>query len=177
MITYTKSSSLNDLKQILKLQEQNLPQTLSKKEQLQQGFLTVKHSLDILQRMQEKCPHSIVKFDNEIVGYALSMTKDFASEIPILKPMFKEISKKFDHDNYLVMGQICISKKYRGLGIFRNLYHFMRTEICKAKYDFIITEIDLRNERSLNAHNSVGFETLKNYTNEDKNWRIVFLKV
>ena len=127
--------------------------------------------------MNNACPHTIAKHGEKVVGFALSMTKDFVSKIDVLKPMFAEISKIVSDENYLVMGQICIDKNYRKLGVFKGLYQFMKSDICKNRYSSIITEIDIKNERSLNAHKSVGFELLKDFTTGDKKWRIVWLKV
>ena len=75
------------------------------------------------------------------------------------------------------MGQICIDKKYRKQGVFKGLYNFMKTNAFSDNYDLIITEIDIHNSRSLKAHESVGFNKLKDYNSEDKNWRIVSLKI
>jgi L-amino acid N-acyltransferase YncA len=75
------------------------------------------------------------------------------------------------------MGQICIDKEYRGQGVFRGLYQFMKTEICFSRFSSIITEIDVNNSRSLRAHNSIGFTKIKDYKCGDKNWRLVSLKV
>ncbi|MDP5107016.1 MAG: GNAT family N-acetyltransferase [Polaribacter sp.] len=177
MISYTKATSVDELKQIMELQKINLFENLSEEERKEQGFVTVKHTLEILQAMNNACPHTIAKHEEKVVGFALSMTKDFAGEIDVLKPMFAEISKIVADENYLVMGQICIDKNYRKQGVFKGLYHFMKSDICKNSYSSIITEIDIKNERSLNAHQSVGFELLKDFTAGDKNWRIVWLKV
>lgn len=177
MISYTKSSTIEELKQILVLQEKNLHQNLSEEERKAQGFVTVKHSLDILKRMHDVCPHSIAKFNDKIIGFALSMTKGFALDIELLKPMFIEISKSVADDNYITMGQICIDKEYRGLGVFRGLYQFMKTEVCSSRFSSIITEIDVKNTRSIRAHESVGFEKIKDYKSGAKNWRLVVLKV
>lgn len=40
----------------------------------------------------------------------------------------------------------------------------------------IITEIDAKNTRSLNAHKSVGFKHLKSYSSNNQEWVIVSLK-
>lgn len=177
MISYTKATSVDELKQIMELQKINLFENLSEEERKEQGFVTVKHTLEILQAMNNACPHTIAMHNDKVVGFALSMTKDFADEIAILKPMFAEISKIVSDENYLVMGQICINKNYRKLGIFKGLYQFMKLDICKNRYSSIITEIDSRNQRSLNAHESVGFKFLKDFTTGNKEWRIVWLKV
>mgnify|MGYP000294817886 CR=1 FL=1 len=57
------------------------------------------------------------------------------------------------------MGQICIAKEYRGSGVFRGLYQNMQRFI-KGSYEAIITEVDIRNTRSMNAHKAIGFKEL-----------------
>lgn len=175
MITYSKAFKDEDLKSILELQQKNLPNYLSSEERLKEGFVTVQHSFKILKKMNDDFPHTIAKHNHKVIGFALSMTKNFASEIAVLKPMFKEISNANITEKYIVMGQICIDKDYRGKGVFRSLYNFMK-DSCKDAYSIIITEIDVHNTRSLNAHKSIGFEKMIDYTVGNKNWRIVTLK-
>ncbi len=177
MINYVKASTKKDLKEILKLQKRNLPNDLSDLEKAKEGFVTVHHNLSILKEMNDACPHTIAKHNDEVVGYALSMTKDFGDKIEVLKPMFLEISKIITDEKYLVMGQICIDKNYRKQGIFRGLYNFMKTEVCSNNFDIIITEIDIDNLRSINAHKAIGFEKLVDYKYGDKNWSVVSFKV
>lgn len=177
MIYYTKVKTDKELLEILELQKKNLPENLSSTEKEKQGFVTVKHSFKILKKMNDMCEHTVAKHKDKVVGYALSMTKDFANDIEILKPMFTEISNTLPNENYLVMGQICIDKEFRGLGVFRGLYNFMKTEICNLEFSKIITEIDTKNSRSLRAHKSVGFKDLKDYVSDEKIWRIVFLEI
>ncbi len=177
MIVYSKASSEIELKQILELQNKNLPQSLFGKEKVNEGFVTVCHSIEVLKEMNNFCSHTIAKHKDKVVGYALSMTKDFALDIVVLKPMFHEISKIISDKKYIVMGQICIDKEFRGKGLFRGLYEFMKTTICLNDFEIIITEIDMTNQRSLKAHESIGFKKMKDYKYEDKNWRIVSLKV
>jgi nitrite reductase/ring-hydroxylating ferredoxin subunit len=176
MIQYTKAQSNNELAQILELQKNNLFENLSEEEKKEHGFVTIKHTFDILKAMNDVCPHTIAKHEDKVVGFALSMTKEFAEDIEVLKPMFHEISKLVSDENYIVMGQICIHKQYRKQGVFKGLYEFMKTVICFNTFNAIITEIDIKNERSLNAHQAVGFERLKDFKAGDKNWRIVLLK-
>lgn len=177
MVTYTQTTSIEELMQILALQEVNLLENLTVQEKRHHGFVTVKHTINILKKMHEVCPHTIAKFDNKVIGFALSMTKEFSNDIEILKPMFLEIDKTEISKNYIVMGQICIDKEYRKKGVFRGLYNYMKTEICKDNFDVIVTEIDVNNKVSLNAHQAIGFEQLIDYNFQGKNWRIVSLEV
>ena len=174
-IIYGRASLDEELYQILKLQKQNLPDSLSLSEREREGFLTVDHTFEILSKMNDCCPHIIAKHDGKVVGYALCMHPKFANEIEVLKPMFKELNKiTSGHSNYMIMGQICIDKAYRGTGIFRGLYDFMKKEL-QNDLPTIITEVDAKNIRSLNAHLAVGFEITKTYNANNHKWHIIRL--
>jgi len=45
----------------------------------------------------------------------------------------------------------------------------------RADFDYIITEISTRNHRSIRAHEKVGFETIKEYESDGKEWKIVLM--
>ena len=175
-ISYTIVSSDDELLQILELQKANLPSALSEKEFHSEGFVTVVHSLDLLRRMNERCPHVLAKSGDQVVGYALCMHPDFSKEIEILKPMFQEIKKVLPAEEpFLIMGQVCIDKSYRKQGIFRGLYRTM-LEYYKSEFTQIITEVDERNQRSLTAHYAVGFKDLSQYHSNGRYWYLIVLK-
>lgn len=177
MIEFTIVSNQTELRQILKLQQQNLPDNLSEIDKKEQGFVTVRHDLEILQKMNDVHPHIIAKNDNKIIGYALSMSKVFRNDIPILIPMFNKIDMTSKGTkSYVLMGQICIDKNYRGKGVFRGLYAKMKEEFS-GLYDCIITEVDEENTRSMNAHKAIGFKTLKTYRSNNHNWEIIYLGI
>ncbi len=175
-ISFTRAKEGKDLIQILEIQKNNLPINLSKEESNKEGFVTVCHTLQQLQAMNDECPHIVAKVDDTVVGYALCMTRSFADDIEVLKPMFKEIEKMLpEEEKYIVMGQICIAKEYRKKGIFKNLYAEMKKAV-KEDYYQIITEVDSTNQRSLNAHRAIGFTLLKTYISNQQEWQIVSLK-
>jgi len=161
LITYKLAETDKDLKQILNLQKNNLAENISNLEKSKEGFFTVKHTLALLKSMNKSFPHIIAKDNNKVIGYALSMTINFSNQIKVLKPMVEEISKIITHDNYIIMGQICIEKNYRGTGVFKNLYQTMKKYLKKTNVKVIITEIDIENKRSFKAHKKVGFKKLK----------------
>lgn len=176
MIQYTLASTDDELKQILALQQRNLPLKVSLQEKEHEGFVTVEHTFKILKAMNEACAHIIAKSNDNVVGYALCMHPKFANEIEVLKPMFNEIdSITPKKENYLVMGQICIDKAFRKQGIFRKLYETMKAE-TRENFKCIITEIDASNTRSLQAHYAIGFKELKTYQAGEQEWKIVVLK-
>ena len=101
------------------------------------------------------------------------MKPSFKGTIKALLPLFDEIQNLVSHQkNYGIMGQICISKKYRGLGIFKKLYHFYKDEL-NNQFDCLITEVASINTRSLTAHQAVGLRTLKTYQEQDITWHIM----
>lgn len=174
-VTYHRASTTEELNQILKLQQDNLPQKLSISEKQKDGFVTVHHTFDILKQMNDACPHIIAKHNDEVIGYTLCMTKDFKTKISVLVPMFNEIELVVDKNvNYVVMGQVCVSKNHRKQGVFRGLYQFMSKSL-KHDFNTIITEVDVENVRSRNAHKAVGFEHLKNYRSNNQLWEIISL--
>ena len=175
-IKYCRARSEEELTQILELQRKNLPGSISDTEKSKEGFVTVVHTLALLEQMNSSCAHIIAKDKEAIVGYALCMHPKFAQEIDVLKPMFKQINSVIpEAESYIVMGQICIDKAYRKRGIFRQLYTFMRKE-TKAQYSSIITEVDGANGRSLSAHYAIGFKDLKKYVAGEREWYLISLK-
>jgi len=178
MVQYTTVQTKKDLQQILQLQLNNLPKNISLEEAKNQGFVTVQHSMDILQSMNSPYPHIIAKVEDKVIGYALVMLQKFKEEIPVLKPMFKKIdslsfnNRSLLNTKYFVMGQVCIDKKHRRQGVFNSLYQQMRREMSPL-FDCIITEIATRNTRSMRAHKKVGFEVICVYTTPKEEWAIV----
>lgn len=175
MISYTLSTSEDELQQILHLQQRNLPNAVSEAAQKTEGFVTVQHELPLLKAMHEKCPHILAKDGDTVVGYALSMHPDFGESIEVLKPMFKELQLLPSCEGFVIMGQICIDKDYRKQGIFRTLYTTMRAHLIPP-FSAIVTEVDATNTRSLQAHYAVGFKELGKYTAGGQEWVLIRLK-
>jgi predicted GNAT superfamily acetyltransferase len=173
MIDYKRATTDEELLQILKLQQLNFSSSISEEEKEKEGFVTVQHDFNILKSMNEKCQHIIAIHENKVVGYALSMVREFQEKVEVLKPMFVEIEKHIENQSsYLVMGQICVDKEFRKKGVFRGMYAFMRQELHQL-YDFLITEIDSSNKRSIDAHYAIGFKQLHTYNSDHQDWEIV----
>lgn len=178
MILIKSAEDESELKGILKLQEANLFQNLSPQEKSEQGFVTVKHSLEQLTAMNELAAHVIAKDGDQVAGYILAMTKASRAVIPVLVPMFEQFDqlkvdgKAISALDYLVIGQICVGKNYRGQGLFDRMYAEYRKKFV-GKYEFGITEIATSNLRSLKAHERVGFETIHIFRDSIQEWAIV----
>ena len=176
-IDYTRATNTSELKQVLRLQQDNLKAGLSMAEKDKEGFVSVVHTLELLEAMNAVCPHILAKSGEEVAGYALCMHPDFSDAIPMLKPMFRKVRTLIDPAHrFVIMGQICIDKKWRKQGIFRGLYAAMQKEL-KGEFDSIITEVDDSNQRSLTAHLAVGFTTLEVYLSGDRTWHLIQLSM
>jgi hypothetical protein len=179
MINYTVSVDQEDLTGILELQKSNLAAVLTSEEILSQGFVTVNHSYADLKSLHDKERHLIAKEGNKVIAYLLAMTAQSMFDIPVLIPMFEVFnqiyfeSRLISDYHYIVVGQVCVDKQYRGQGILDNCYAAYKRHFMKS-YDFAITEIASTNLRSLNAHKRIGFEQIHHYTAADKTeWVIV----
>ena len=123
-----------------------------------------------LQRMNLKSSISAEEMNQEgfvTVEHDLDLLKRMNNACPHI------IAK--DIQNYITMGQICISKSHRKIGLFKGLYEAMKRSLY-PKYEYIITEVDATNTRSLNAHLSTGFEKLCTYHSLGQDWELISLK-
>lgn len=178
MLHITQVTQDIEIEQILSLQKENLPKNISKQEAIEQGFVTVEHDFPLLKKMNILAPSVIAKVEGTVVGYCLAMLTDFQQDVPVLVPMFemfKQISyqgKRLYDYPYLVMGQVCIDKNYRSLGIFDKMYQHLK--ICyQDKYQMLITEVATRNTRSMKAHQRVGFHIVHQYIDDTDSWALV----
>lgn len=179
MVTYTQASTIEELEQILALQAQNLSTNISLEESQEQGFVTVKHDLLLLQLMNEPYGHIIAKASDQVIGYALVMLTSFKQHVPILASMFDRVANltydgsPLNELDYFVMGQVCVAKPYRGKGVFLSLYETLKDKM-NHHFDLVITEVATQNKRSMSAHKKVGFQCLDCYAGADgKEWNIL----
>lgn len=176
-LDYGITTTREDLEQILRLQALNHLTRVSEETKEQEGFVTVRHTYDILEKMHLKCPHIIAKEGEHLAGYALCMHPQFGPDIEVLRPMFREIVNVVPKNlPYMVMGQVCVAREYRKKGVFRKLYQTM-SDYLRPKYRAIITEVDERNTRSLGAHYAIGFTDLISYTSGGQDWRLIVLSI
>jgi GNAT superfamily N-acetyltransferase len=178
MTAPTITQNTKDLQQILALQQTNLVRKLSASEWKDQGFVTVEHTPEVLEQMHRLAPHIIIKDNDRVVAYALTMLKECHELIPELITMFANLDqleykgRPLNQYSFYVMGQICVDKAYRGQGLFDKLYHHHK-EIYSNRFDLLVTEIATRNTRSMRAHERVGFNTINVYRDELDEWAVV----
>jgi ribosomal protein S18 acetylase RimI-like enzyme len=178
MLYATTVTTSDELLQILALQYQNLPGNIDDAEMRSQGFVTFQHSLDVLQQFHALAPSVIVKDDNKVVAYALTVVNEARYIFPPMESMFALLdalqwkNKPFYDYRYYEMGQICVAKEYRGQGMVEMLYK-QHKEAYSDQYDLLITKISTKNFRSLKAHQRIGFQTLTIQKDELGEWDVV----
>lgn len=178
-VHFGNPTGIEDIHQILELQRVNLPENISSEELEDQGFVTVRHTLDLLSDMNAAEPQIIAKDGDRVVGYALVMLASFAQRVPVLIPMFELLDslsyngRKLADCTYYVVGQVCVAKSHRGQAVFDGMYEQHRRQMSD-RYDYLITEVATRNRRSLRAHARVGFRTIHQFTAPDgEEWDII----
>lgn len=166
------------LLRILELQEQNLEVNLTAEEITGQGFVTVKHDLDLLRSICGNYGHVTAFEQEKLVAYALVMLPRYAQAVPVLLPMFKMLNRlsyagsPIREQPYFVMGQICVDKAYRGRQLVPALYQTMRRQLSGV-FKYVITEVACRNTRSLRAHKKIGFQCIHHFTDATDDWQII----
>lgn len=178
MLFSTLVYTVNELEQILLLQQQNLPKNISKDEFKTQGFVTFQHNLEILQQFHHLAPSVIVKDDDNVIAYALTVVNEARHIFPPMESMFSLLEtlqwkgKPFHDFRYYEMGQICVDEDHRGKGVFEMLYQ-QHKRSYSHKFDLLVTKISTKNHRSLRAHEKAGFEIIVVEKDELDEWVVV----
>ena len=173
MVEARQVQNRRELEQILELQRANLTRNLGPDEVVSQGFVTVQHTLPILERMHAIAPSIVAKDGDALAGYALVMPIECRFFIPLLEPMFRRLDELgLFRERFYVMGQVCVDKRWRGQGIFDLLYDAHRRYL-RPSYDCCVTEVSTRNTRSMRAHERVGFTVIERYRDATDEWALL----
>jgi len=178
MIIIKRVTEFSELEGIRKLQEDNLKKNLPGDEAETEGFVTAEYSIEFLQTLHEAGPSIIATEDNLVVGYALVAAKSVRYRHELLSDLFTCIDKITYHGlplintKYVVVGQLCVAKNYRGLGLVHQMYqHFKKS--LSGEYDYCITDVAENNLRSLKVHLKTGFQVIASFAYAGSNWDIV----
>jgi len=177
------ATSDHDLRQILDLQRINLPESIDADERRAQGFVTVRHDLELLRLIAGAWGHVVASpaGTDTVVAYALVMLREFRDRIEVLRPMFERADRlscngrPLSESRWYVMGQLCVAKAHRGRRLVERLYEGHRERMSR-EFDYMITEIDCTNTRSVRVHERAGCVVIDEYTGEDgREWQVVAL--
>ncbi len=127
-LTLKRVTNQHELEGIHRLLQQNLKSHLSTDEAMAEGFLTADYSMPFLQKLNEASASVIAKHDDLIIGYALAAVKEVREENALLADLFNGIDKleyegqQLKTSNYVVVGQLCVAKDYRGMGVIEKVF-------------------------------------------------------
>ena len=146
----------SDISGILDLQELYLVSNLSEEEKVA-GFVTTPFTIPLLEYVISQNGIFIAKLNDKIIGYAFAASWDFFSQYPIFEymislfPRYKFRDFELSTTNSFQYGPVCIHKNYRGQGLIKILFEFMRIHTLK-KYPLSVTFINKINIPSTKAH-------------------------
>ncbi|MBC5992063.1 GNAT family N-acetyltransferase [Pontibacter cellulosilyticus] len=179
MTLFTLAETTDDLQQILVLQSLNCEDSLTPDEVADQGFLTARHTLSLLEEMGQKYKHVVAKKDGQVIGYALVMLKEFSDKLPVLTPLINVVEElsyeavPLNTATYFIMGQICVAKEHRGQKVFEGLYRHLQQQM-QPHFDYVVTGVAQRNTRSVRAHYNVGFKSILKFGYDiGEKWNII----
>ncbi len=167
-----------ELDGIQQLQRKNLKHLITTEEAATQGFVTAEYSKDFFQAMHNASPSIIAKDGDLVVGYALVAIKSIRHHHDLLADLLDCIDKvKYRgvllcDAPYVVVGQLCVAKEYRGQGLTQKMYNYFK-ECLAPEFDFLITDVARDNPRSLKAHIKTGFQVIDVLTYGGVSWDIV----
>ncbi len=146
----------SDINGILDLQELYLVSNLSEEEKIA-GFVTTPFTIPLLEYVISQNGIFIAKLNDKIIAYAFAASWDFFSQYPIFEymislfPRYKFRDYELSTTNSFQYGPVCIHKEYRGKGIIKIVFEFMRIHTLN-KYPLSVTFINKINIPSTKAH-------------------------
>lgn len=179
MISITRVSTIDDIHGILNLHRLNWKGNISREEAVKEGFVSAEYDFDLLSKINSICPSIIAVDDTKtVIGYALVVTREFYGYHELLDDLFRSVDTlSFNGDmlnrtNYVIVGQLCVAKPFRGQGIVQMMYNFYKDEL-RNEYKYCITDIASNNPRSLKAHLKSGFQVIDTKGYDGLTWDIV----
>jgi ribosomal protein S18 acetylase RimI-like enzyme len=165
MIVIKQVTDFSELEEIKNLQEANLKKNLTEEEAALEGFVTAEYTTGFLARLHEFVPSVIAKDGDKVVGYALAASTSIRNEHDLLTDLINNIDKiiyqdqPLKHSRYILVGQLCVARDYRGLGLVHQMYDYFKSRLSN-EYDYCITDVAIDNPRSLKAHLKSGFHVI-----------------
>lgn len=178
MIEIKRVTGSSELEGIRNLQEANLKRNLTGSEAELEGFVTAEYTIDFLKTLHQGASSIIAKDGDKVVGFALVATKGIRNQHDLLGDLFNSIDKinfqgsLLKNANYVVVGQLCVARNYRGMGLVQQMYNEFRSSLSK-EYDYCLTDVADDNPRSLKAHLKSGFEIVDTLVYGGVSWKIV----
>lgn len=180
MIELVLTDKPEDFEQIIALQKKNHISQVDQQLWETEGFVTLEFDIDKLEQIRGQYFHVVAKSGNKLAGYALVMLPASRGRFHFLEPMFATIEaavfkgEPVKGKKYFVMGQICVDSDFRNKGVFRELYYKLREQM-RQDFDFVVTEVSVKNSRSVSAHKQLGFRNINDQQTEitANDWEVI----
>ena len=178
MIIIKLVTDASELEGIRKLQEENLKKNLTEAEIETQGFVTAEYSIAFLETLHSASPSIIAKDGDQVVGFALVAPRSIRHQHELLADLFNGIDKiiyrnqSLKNARYVVVGQLCVAKNYRGMALVKQMYQQFRSSLI-SEYDYCVTDVAESNPRSLRAHLKTGFRVIDTLVYGGSGWNII----
>jgi hypothetical protein len=168
----------SDINEILELQELYLVSNLSDEDKVA-GFVTTPFTENLLEYVISQNGIFIAKLNNKVIAYAFAASWEFFSRYPIFEymitlfPRFKFRNFELNTTNSFQYGPVCIHKNYRGQGLIKILFEFMRINTLE-KYPLSVTFINKINIPSTKAHvEKLGWEIIYEFSFNNNNYIVL----
>ena len=164
-ISIRLAATASDINGIYILHKANLKDNLSIEESLKEGFVTAVYDIKLLTLMHQVKPSIIATDNDSVIGYALVYTKELRHHHRLIDDLFNTVDMLsyagtcLSECDYVVVGQLCVDKKYRAMGIVQDLYSYYKQQYSSS-YRYLVTDIARANPRSLKAHLKSSFEVI-----------------
>jgi ribosomal protein S18 acetylase RimI-like enzyme len=105
-------------------------------------------------------------------------TRKLLGEHDLLDDLFSQIDRqayrgtRLSESNYVLVGQLCVAKEYRGRGLAGKMYELFKSELS-GRFDYCLTDVQVSNPRSIRAHLRSGFQILGELSYGGSPWKIV----
>ncbi len=149
-------ATIDDIPQVLNLQQKYLWANLSEDEK-DAGFVTTPFTISQLQDVISQQGLFLAKQERELVAYCFGASWQYFSQWPIFVHMIS-FFHELQYQNFNVTvhnsfqyGPICIDMPFRGTGLVKSLFEFMRQNM-QHHYPISITFINKINKPSFKAH-------------------------
>lgn len=177
ILTVAMAGTQADLEDISALNQENLRTHIDPAVAKDQGFVTWRYDIGLLQRMHAIAPSILCRCRDLLAGYALTATKEMASEhreLSLLLPQLDELLYRgtpLHHFSYYVMGQLCVAVPFRGMGAVELMYA-MHREVFLRTFELMVLTISTKNTRSIRVHERIGFEEIHHFNDHHGGWNV-----
>lgn len=170
-------STGQELQQIADLNAMNLRPGLTADEIASQGFVTWRYDVGLLQHLAAYAPSIICKSGESVAGYALTAPRESRVIHRELDLMLDKISnltyegRALRDLSFYVMGQLCVAREYRGMGVVEAMYELHRESFSRT-YDLMVLTIATDNTRSVRVHERIGFRDIHVFNDHFGGWKV-----